>query len=423
MPRAPDDQTTYVAGAIQRRQVSSSWEARLDCVTHGSSGRNGLVDRALRPAKASPGARARHSVRQCLHICPVKSNLVSDDREFLRGLLRIGLAVASQQSVDWAWEHLLDWPRLDEVLHLTSMAPLLGHHIATAEAPIRDRPAGRALRSALAESRNRSARLRAVAEQLCQEFDSEGIGFAFRKGPALLALYPSEGCRPYGDLDLYVDRSDLPTSLSTLYAMGFTEPALSREQRTFLLLSTNSFPPLLRDGVSVDIASSILLPRRDHHHAAQMLKEMLRRTRDEDGLKILQPADLMVDLSVNLHQCHTSLRYVHRQRHKRLINYIDIALLSGRLSVLDWKVFDRTVKYLQIREEVDFAFGNCLRLFSDFSGREELSRRIGLPNASIDRVGVWELQEPYVWRYGLLRRVLEPVPQGIPQPNAPRYDR
>jgi hypothetical protein len=236
--------------------------------------------------------------------------------------------------------------------------------------------------------------------------------------------YPATGCRPFNDLDLYVTPEDVTATREVLAAAGFQEREMRNVERIYLLVATTSVPgwerrrpgqPIER----VDIARQLLLPAMQTSSNDPILREMFIRKRQEaDGLPVLSPPDLLLDLTLNHFVCCTTLHYVHLRRFQRLRLYLDVLLSARMLDCRQWDLFDDMVTTAGLGEVVTAVFTNCVEVFPN-APRSEFFDRWYEPGAN-NLIGHYELQTPYRWQLSVRERlILDALPASVPPSQSP----
>lgn len=320
-------------------------------------------------------------------------------------------------------DHPNVWGELLECAAKLQTVPLLTHTADTLPLWLARLAADRHMDS------EREARVRRnVAQLLADVCAANAIPIAFRKGVHTASLYPDAGCRPTGDIDVLVSPDSVRDMLAAAKSVGLADASLSRAQRAWILLATNSRPPLeyvldaTGDVVSVDVATSLDLPAMKRPPDQDRVERMLSRAIvSEDGLPVLSIPDAFVDSVINMYIVQTSLRYVWRLRFQRLTYFLDLLVMGRRLTHEGLAAVAAEVKDDPTRDAFAFALGNLARL----APRSPTSRRLSvlIPEGRehvMDEIGQWELDRPYRWRETLeARLVLDAVPGDLPAARAP----
>lgn len=160
-------------------------------------------DLALHALTLAPVARADHALELAL--------LVRGVRAFLNEEPPREVLALNAHSLDWEWV----LRRAEE----ERLAPLLYAVLRELPAPVAilDR-----LRTAWVAFRRQHLLAVELLRGLLSAFEREGVPVIPLKGPTLAeALYRDPGLRPFTDLDLLVQRADLPRALRLLSALGY----------------------------------------------------------------------------------------------------------------------------------------------------------------------------------------------------------
>ena len=273
----------------------------------------------------------------------------------------------------------------------------------------------------------RNERFASEAARLAAALMDAGISMAFRKGAHVCHLYPRLGVRPFSDLDLLVNATDVQRLPPVMEALGYVPVQLTREQRAFLTVATNATPGYRLDGgprsLLVDISSSLLLPVMADRWSSGDLLGFDDVDRDEiagsgGALPVLALPYLLLDLVVNLYIGATTMQYVNRLRFQRITPYMDVLNVAGRLTADGWATFRHCVERLHLEPAVTFAFGNGERLFG---GGLFDAHWPGASDATLlDEYGEFEFGAPQRWPMTVDERMLiERLPASVPQWASP----
>jgi Uncharacterised nucleotidyltransferase len=326
----------------------------------------------------------------------------------------------------------LDWDLVFHHAARTNVLPFVGWWFYRRGNAVGDVPSWCRLAARLSFSgaRAKSQQALAAAREVTSAFADAHLPLAFRKGLHVATLYPDLGCRVFDDVDLLVGRDGYARSEEILTDLNFETVALNRHQRAFLRLATHNTAVFVRrcggsmsDAVWLDLATALSLPAlRPQDHEADETADALARGATVDGIAVLDPVDLLVDLVTNLYVCCTTLRYVHDLRFRRLNYYVDPLVVARELTAAQWAELAARVERGGLDAAARFAFGNLYRLFP--------GARLGAPDGwlaagpHLDEVGGLELAAPYRWTVPFARRfTLDAVPADVPPSRAPIIDR
>lgn len=276
-----------------------------------------------------------------------------------------------------------------------------------------------ALTAAHALNERRNSVLVAEACRIVGILREAGLArIALRKGAFLApAVYRDIGLRPMNDIDLFVAREDALRVANVLKLEGFTPgyvdargaiTPLSRAQSVFWNVHVNTLPtfhrpapdPVLRS-IAVDVCFGLFLPASGCHLDAEVLLGEVRTFKVEaDDLPVFRPEHLLVDVAVHLHKESTTLRYIERGKHQRLLQYVDIAAIATTTPDLDWDVVVRTAESANASANVYFALANTEELFPltiPASVLTHLSTDAGVGAAFLREYGAIDLPQPLSW--------------------------
>lgn len=304
------------------------------------------------------------------------------------------------------------WDRLVEASRRTALHGLVGWYFAHNSPADLPAPATDRLVQDFRSAQVSTAELQAAAQELARALAGRGVEAVFRKGVVVAGRYPDAGCRPFHDIDVFVARDDAPGAAAALALLGYSQEGLDRATHIYLLVSTNALPPFTRGGLTVDVATSLVMPRHEGPGSRRVYQELLDGAVVRGGLPQFDRVGALLDLATNVHQTHTTLKYVKARRFQRAVSYLDLELEAADFTDDDWASFDRMAAEAGLADATGFAFGNCGRLLGDESRLAHRARPVPL-----DEVGTWELPEPYTWREPLLERLLW---DGLP-PDLPRF--
>lgn len=144
------------------------------------------------------------------------------------------LQVADAERLEQLLAGKLDWPLILKLADKHTVTQLLYHHLADWSDHLPDEVLQQ-LREAYQLGAIRGSLLTAELCGLLELFASHDLPTIAYKGPALsLALYDNLLLRHFGDLDLFIRKSDLPRATELLEASGYQLALSPREQEYFL---------------------------------------------------------------------------------------------------------------------------------------------------------------------------------------------
>ncbi|UNS95040.1 nucleotidyltransferase family protein [Streptomyces tubbatahanensis] len=291
---------------------------------------------------------------------------------------------------------------------------------------------------AYAYHRHRNEALREEFTAVSETLDRAGLPFAIRKGLLLATRYYRDlGVRPMMDIDLLVERESGAAVVDTLATLGYSvgkvsgngrviEP-LPRNEELFWRLHTNVLPPLFRltgDPAvriyNVDLSRELSLPGAGMRIPTG---EILSRARPVSigAVDVLAgcPEDLVLDLCAHTFKESTTLRYLHRLKHQRLIQYCDLReVLRAERDALCWNTLVQRARDYQAAPAVYFALSHLESMWPGTIPAAALAQLgDGLDATFLDRFGALDLAEPMTWDTDFRTRMFDsrmdlPLPQG-----------
>lgn len=268
-----------------------------------------------------------------------------------------------------------------------------------------------------------------------------GVPTAVRKGGRLArSTYPDVGLRPMGDIDLLAPVELADRLAAALDANGYREGRprgaelhpLDRTAQLYLRLYGTGPPPRhrlsgdpARPVISIDIGTSLFGRNEGFQVPAEdLLERAVRHRSDGAAPLVLSTADMMLDLCVNAYQSCTTLRNMNMGKHRRLINFVDMAdfvMLAG--DEFPWSDFLDLVAGYGVDRPVLYALAHLDEVFPNEVPPAVLARlRKRCPGWStfLTEYGQWELAEPRRWQVDFLTRLFDKrFDRDIPRSNAP----
>lgn len=353
--------------------------------------------------------------------------IATDDprRAALATLTRLLVTELGPTPADATPPPAMPWPELLEVAARTRTLPALGYLCQRcAQSGQATHAPGWFHETAAGTHEHWQRRNTASMLALDQLLDACGhsLRLAVRKGASVGPdYYPTLGCRPFGDVDIFVHPDDAPGLYTAAERAGFRRTRLPREQRCFLHVATRTLDGLhlrVRDfDVHFDIADGILLPVLG---TAGRERAMLDRVNRKSNRPTLQPVDLLLDLLGNLHATSTSLRYARVMRFQRLTSHLDCLLVARQLSLRDWDELVTRAHEYDLDDACTFGFTLIAQLFPGQLDNPVVQNFTKTNSNSCNEVGHWELRTPYRWRQNIWRRILlDELPKDFPKSRVP----
>jgi len=142
--------------------------------------------------------------------------------ELLRACARLELREADRARLDGALRAGPDWDRVLELARWHGLRPLLDRHLAQADPALVPTAVRLETWAEAGRIRRRNELFARELAALDAALDSAGVRAVHYKGPTLaLAAYADPGLREFGDLDILLDRRDLPAAQALLRGRGY----------------------------------------------------------------------------------------------------------------------------------------------------------------------------------------------------------
>lgn len=266
-----------------------------------------------------------------------------------------------------------------------------------------------------------------AAQEIANEFNSAGVPLAIRKGLHVSSLYRYPATRPIGDIDIYISPSRAPVARNLLQELGFSDAAVSRQQLLFRQMYTSVLAVMhhssRRNGhkISVDLHGDLVISGRHRQASSTRVSRMLEHSQVLNGLPVLSPTDLVIDLAVNLVFGSTDLVYARDRCFQKLTLFSDVALACRDLNVDQWSTLDEVVNEYGVREVVTRAFSMTAHVLPDLVTDNLRCRALEVDVSEWDVVDSGKGNSPdYVWRIPLMERLaLRELPHDFPHARTP----
>jgi hypothetical protein len=226
--------------------------------------------------------------------------------------------------------------------------------------------------------------LRVMGESLL----NRGVRYAVLKGPHLQAtLYESLGQRAYSDIDILVDRADVPRAVAELAALGYRAPAgiMSRLLRLIHFHLALAAP---RGSVPVELHWALADRANLYRLDNAIVLSRVRRPAD-NGLPALSREDEFLYLAMHIDRhglwnrqmlsgSNPVSRILHPASCNRLIWFLDLALfLQRQAAALDWDGLWLRMGEWNVSRPVATTLG-LLRALCPASGADDALKRLDL---------------------------------------------
>jgi hypothetical protein len=247
-----------------------------------------------------------------------------------------------------------DWNKLDAMLNCHFIKSFL--YYKTARMPRASKPPDHILKKwgkAFLSSRVRTLNLEIQLREILDAFNANHIPLLILKGPALgFTAYPDPAIRPYSDLDLLVNSSDMQISRNILEKTGYqcmtNRHDVSRDfycEETFL--PTTAMERKLAIELHWDLDTFSGANRLEG--IPDLFDRAVEIKTPAITFRSLHPVDALV---------HRALKNTfHHDDDMRLIWILDIALLAGKLSVpSDWILLQKRCVDWHARFALQYSF-------------------------------------------------------------------
>jgi hypothetical protein len=265
----------------------------------------------------------------------------------------------------------------------------------------------------------RNAVLLAEAARLVGVLRSAGHErVAFRKGVYLApCVYRDVGLRPMNDIDIFVDRREAKEVDAVLRAEGYRPGRitargelvpLSRQQSVFWSMRINTLPTLHRPvddpaltSVAVDVCFDLFLPGTGASIDADLLlDEAIEFELHGDPMPAFRPEHLVLDVAAHLYKESTTLRYIEKRKHQRMLQYVDLRKAIAAHDAFDWDVLVDTACRVGAAAAVYYGLANCEELFPGTVPAEvigALGTNAGVTTDFLREYGQVDLETPLRW--------------------------
>ncbi|MEN3305264.1 MAG: hypothetical protein V7603_1466 [Micromonosporaceae bacterium] len=248
-----------------------------------------------------------------------------------------------------------------------------------------------ALTAAAALNERRNAVLLAEAARLVQTLADKGTTVAVRKGAYLTpAVYRATHLRPMNDIDLFVDRDEAPAVADVLRGEGYQAGTvdahgnlvpMTRRQEVFWGMHVNNLPSYQRLGdswlpaVTVDVCFGLFLPASGCDlPAGRLLSQAVPFDLCGTTALAFRPEHMLLDVAAHLYKESTTLRYIERGKHQRLLQYVDVVSLVRAHPDLSWDTLVDEAVAAGAARNLYFALANAAALFPGSIPRPALAR-------------------------------------------------
>lgn len=352
-----------------------------------------------------------------------KDGCSASDREYLLGIVELaalGRVRALAEFESGCGD--VRWPSVVATAFRSRVAPIVGWLYGRTRS-IAPEWVLEAVRAAHIFHQRRNEALFGEFGVVARALDDAGVPMLARKGVSIAGAYPDAGMRGFNDIDVLIPKRSAKMARSVLEGLGFTNGTLergkrltpiSREEELWFALATSALPTFAKLSdvaevkvVYVDLATAAAPPvsgwslEFDALYERSVAEPRLAPTRQ------LDPADLVVDLAMNLFVTGTTRFYLVRRRYERLVQYVDLVVALDEGPSED-ELLERATAAGAV-DALAYALGN-LRLLFPTVGRPSLTATLleSRTTAFLDEYGGWD-RRPGRWQESLPDRVFGDV--------------
>lgn len=338
---------------------------------------------------------------------------------------------------------VLSWPQFQDQALRHRLVSLLSHNFerwgmfddAGPRVPNRD-----FYRSMLFFHRQRNAAILAEADALLELLEEHRDDVLPRKGAYLVPyVYGDPGLRPMADIDLLVRPQVAGAVARILAERGYRPNTVDADRRSsrpidrrtelFWRIHTNNLPVMNRlvpdnpylEVLAVDVVTALSQPKSPFRLPVEdvLARAVDHRLPSGRTIRVLDPVDLLIDLCCHLFKESTTVRYLYRGKHQRLIQYCDIAEVLATGDVAHGELLERVDRY-GIAQPVYFSLAHLAILDPGAVPAEVLARLAAqVPGAEVflRRYGQVESDEPLEWQHDFMTRMFAERPAVLLPPN------
>ncbi|WP_406727095.1 nucleotidyltransferase family protein [Streptomyces sp. GD-15H] len=257
----------------------------------------------------------------------------------------------------------LDWGAFLDAAARHKLLPMVGRHVFAHRLDrerdgVKGFPYGWVFTTSYLGNRDRNLALYDEFGRVFRELGDAGVRHAVRKGFSLAeGEYGDPGLRRINDVDLLVDRDDVPRAHEVLERLGYTQGRLaedgervlpfSRKTQVFWRVNLSNQLPYLKAGhrpdvpeFNVDLCHDIFQKKSGvSAPAAELLDRGVPAVLCGAPTWIPDPADRLLDLCSHLHKEATSLRFIEDSVDLQISKFLDVALVAGSYDETVWRAF------------------------------------------------------------------------------------
>lgn len=326
-----------------------------------------------------------------------------------------------------------DWPRFLDLATRLRVAPIVSRHVEQLKPRMPgltiDPSVRSVLRAVYLHYLRRNRVLRTELVRIVAAASGAGVPVVVRKGGHLaFTIYRDPALRPMTDLDVFVSIPLAEALMEILRGLGFQEGdasadgirPLSHRERVFWRMYGSDLPKYNKPSadvdcpwISLDINVRLMLPGKGYDiPVPELLSRAEEHDIDGELFRTFSVEDTLIDLCTSLYKNATVLRFMKREKHRRLLQFVDLAeLVAANQGSLGWDVVVARVAEYGISPLVYYSLAHLDSLFPGTVPDHVLGRLrqpCTDPDALLDEYGQWDLAEPLRWRTSFLERFFDP---------------
>lgn len=334
--------------------------------------------------------------------------------------------MSSETRIDWGY--VLDQASRHRVL------PLMAHNLKLNELFFTEAgsrvPHSDLFRAALHFHRHRHELLRPAYAEALSALAAAGVDVMVRKGGYLAEhVYPQPATRPMKDLDLMIHKEQAQEAVAVLTDLGYRAGRLrddsgrivpeSRREKMFWRMHVNNLPMMFRPtgddlvpAAAVDFCLGLFLPgSRFQVDSAELFHRSMPVQLAGVDTFTLDAPDFVLDVAAHLYKESTTLRYIHRRKHQRLLQYWDLlGAIRHFGNMFDWDRLLGRVYDEDVAPPVYFALAHAAELAPGEVPEEVLATLRGFDTGvaeATDQYGEVDLGTPATWAIPFMTRMFD----------------
>ncbi len=268
-----------------------------------------------------------------------------------------------------------DWGKFLDLAGRHRLLPLAGRNLIkyglTYDADLRPLvPYRQVFAGAYLGNRARNTVLHEEYGRVLQALNGAGLPCLVRKGAALdLQVFADLGVRQSSDLDLLVDRADMPRLAELVAALGYAQGKLgadgkvvpySRRTRVHWVTHLNNSLPFVKVGGTIEVDHFRLDPCHDITQRASaatiptvdLFERSVALTVGGVAARTLSEIDHLLDLCLHLYKEATTLYYLESGKGLRLRQLVDVATLTSGWPAERWDELVRRAQHYAADAEI-----------------------------------------------------------------------